>query len=800
MNRFSWLFSGCLLLTLLVGGATAPGPSRAQAGDGVWKDHTLEFWTNALVVRDSTLWVGTAGGLIRWNLSEDTTIKYTPADGLVGMQIYDLALDGQGNIWVGHERGLSVFDGSTWITYDKYNSGVPSDEVIQVEVAGDGTVWLISQPIASDIGLGVTVFNGTTWHTYEEANSDLPDDNAISIALDQDDHLWVGARDGDVAEFDGAGWTVYPDPTYNHNSMNVVGPDTLGQMWFTSLYNYAPVLMFDGAVWHHIIPENGCDNGVRYGAFDGNGELWLSTWAGLCRYNGTTWSRYHSGNSGILNDMVKAVTAQGQKVWLGYMDGASVEPVTVTQFDGASWVHYHKPQFLPSGFGLGLAADDEGRKWFGLGNKGVAVLDGETWMVYDDSNSGLPATCTTRITVDNTGHMWFAGRLCAGGLVEFDGVSWIQHYGTGGVPDTMVRAVAVDQNNFVWAGSGQGLSVFNRTSWTTYNTTNSCLPNDTISTVVIDGAGYKWVGCTTRFDGANCLQYGTVEEAIQAHYDDIVDTYDGDFRCWVADPARGKVWKGESIQGVKAYNGASWQLVGYTEMDLAHLYSWVAWPQGLDRAGNLWVVAGDGIPRYGGVSRFDGTTWTGYRQADGLLEAPKFEMAADEDNHVWFTSGFGVSEFFDPSQPTHVTVTPASGGSLVSADGSTMVTFPAGAVTQDMVVTYTPMQPSATGSLVGIGHFFDLSATAGKGISLPDVDFEKPYTLTVDYTHGELGTAIENTLGVYWWDGGQWLPEPTSRVEAGVDRVTANPDHMTLFAVLGETNRLYLPLVMRSGS
>jgi hypothetical protein len=69
--------------------------------------------------------------------------------------------------------------------------------------------------------------------------------------------------------------------------------------------------------------------------------------------------------------------------------------------------------------------------------------------------------------------------------------------------------------------------------------------------------------------------------------------------------------------------------------------------------------------------------------------------------------------------------------------------------------------------------------------------------VTVDYTDEDRATAIEDTLGLYWRDGGQWVLEGTSSVEITVNRVTATPDHMTLFAVLGETNRVYLPLVMR---
>jgi hypothetical protein len=264
----------------------------------------------------------------------------------------------------------------------------------------------------------------------------------------------------------------------------------------------------------------------------------------------------------------------------------------------------------------------------------------------------------------------------------------------------------------------------------------------------------------------------------------------------VADEARGKVWRAQSPQGVKAYDGATWQSFSDPEMGLIHPYTWRAWPQGLDRSGNLWVVASDGIPRDGGVSRFDGTTWTAYRQMDGLLEPPAFHMAVDLHNHVWFIGGPGVSEFYDPWQPVQATITPGSGGRLTSADGSTTVEFPPAAVSQDTVVTYTPIPPSPTGGLAGIGLFFDLSATPA-GIAAPAFDFDRPYTITVEYADHELGAAIEPTLGLYAWDGDEWLVEPTSYVDVATNRVIASPDHMTLFAVLGETNRLYLPVVVR---
>ncbi|MFC2015924.1 two-component regulator propeller domain-containing protein [Chloroflexota bacterium] len=441
-------------------------------------------------------------------------------------------------------------------------------------------------------------------------------------------------------------------------------------------------------------------------------------------------------------------------VWADYGPWGFVDPVTVSRFNGSGFDHYHRPRILPRGLGQGLAVDHDDQIWFGLGMPGgVGMYDDETWTVFDNLNSGLEPTCYTKIAVDVAGHVWFAGGSgCLGGLVEYDGLDWTQHSGAGGVPDLGVQALAVDEDNRFWAGTEEGLSVYDGVNWYTYTEDNSGLPNNNVGSIAVDGDENIWVGCTTRFDfvdGTWGEPFASPEAAIEAHYDDLVESVYNDFACWVADEARGLVWRGNSILGVKAYDGVSWQSFSDATMDLAHPYSWRAWPMGLDGAGNVWVVASDSHPRYGGVSRFDGANWTGYRQADGLLEPPNFAMAAEGDNHVWFANGSGLSEFYNPWLPVHTTVTPVSGGELTSADGSTLVVFPAGAVSQDTTVTLTPLLPMPTGTLVGIDHFFDLTAAPSGGSgAAPAAAFDPPYSLTVTYRPDELGLAMKTTLAI----------------------------------------------------
>jgi hypothetical protein len=71
----------------------------------------------------------------------------------------------------------------------------------------------------------------------------------------------------------------------------------------------------------------------------------------------------------------------------------------------------------------------------------------------------------------------------------------------------------------------------------------------------------------------------------------------------------------------------------------------------------------------------------------------------------------------------------------------------------------------------------------------------QPYAITIGYTDEERGPVIESTLALFSWDGDQWIQEPTSAVDPGAHTITATPDHLSLWAVLGDTHRFFAPLV-----
>jgi hypothetical protein len=155
---------------------------------------------------------------------------------------------------------------------------------------------------------------------------------------------------------------------------------------------------------------------------------------------------------------------------------------------------------------------------------------------------------------------------------------------------------------------------------------------------------------------------------------------------------------------------------------------------------------------------------------------------------------YGAPPIEPPPLSVSAAIPPAGGALQVPADRAT-VDFPANAVSQDTTVTYTETARLAlgTGDLYAV-RGFDLSAVIS-GTTTPVTSFDPPYQLTVHYTDTELGGAIESMLDLYWWDGAEWVAVPGTVLNIEANQLSASLDHMTFFAILGETNRFYLPLI-----
>jgi alpha-tubulin suppressor-like RCC1 family protein len=140
---------------------------------------------------------------------------------------------------------------------------------------------------------------------------------------------------------------------------------------------------------------------------------------------------------------------------------------------------------------------------------------------------------------------------------------------------------------------------------------------------------------------------------------------------------------------------------------------------------------------------------------------------------------------------------PPSGGQLgaFGADVDFANTF-----TDTVIVTHTIRPGNTIGSpdgLYGVGYFYELTAVYKSTGQPASPAPGQLYTVTIRYSDADKGAAVENTLRLYYVSGQQWITETTSIVNTMSNTVMATPNHFSTWAVLGETNRRFLPLVVK---
>jgi len=86
---------------------------------------TMQEMIYALAIEDNTIWVGTAGGVVKWNRKTGAFFRYTAKDGLVNDYISAIAIDHNGVKWFGHycdntpPVAITSYNNVAWKHYTK---------------------------------------------------------------------------------------------------------------------------------------------------------------------------------------------------------------------------------------------------------------------------------------------------------------------------------------------------------------------------------------------------------------------------------------------------------------------------------------------------------------------------------------------------------------------------------------------------------------------------------------------------------------------------------------------------------
>lgn len=180
--------------------------------------------------------------------------------------IWDMAQDREGHLWLATGSGLYRFDGRH---FDRQpappGSQFPSSNMTTLTLDDDGTLWI------GYFNAGLSRLDRTGLHTYQAAQG-LPDGMIPRIARDGSGRLWA-ASDGGLRWFDGQRWQAPPAAMgLPAGSAHWLERDPAGTLWLVSA----------GELWH--LPAHGqrfLRTGIatsRYAslAVSPQGEVWLA--------------------------------------------------------------------------------------------------------------------------------------------------------------------------------------------------------------------------------------------------------------------------------------------------------------------------------------------------------------------------------------------------------------------------------------------------------------------------------------------------------------------------------------------
>lgn len=295
--------------------------------------------------------------------------------------------------------------------------------------------------------------------------------------------------------------------------------------------------------------------------------------------------------------------------------------------------------------------------WVGT-SIGALEIDLKTQNLRNTYNRqhGLANEFVYAVGYDSQGFTWFGTN--SGGASRFKGGRWNTYLPMHGLADYWVYAFANDRTGKLWIGTRSGANLFDvRTG--KFKTYAKELVDPWVYGIAVDSAGKVWFGTqggVSMFDGARWASWtheqglgapdmtssaakttadSNVTAAITASpkQDLNPNAYSPNYVLSILAAPDKTIWAGTWGGGVSRFDGKTWS--NLTTKD--GLAGNIVYAVARDNKGVFWFGTNNGL------SRFDGKAWRNLGKQDGLLDNDVYAVALAPNGDVWAGTRMGVT-------------------------------------------------------------------------------------------------------------------------------------------------------------
>ncbi|MBK7224725.1 MAG: T9SS type A sorting domain-containing protein [Saprospiraceae bacterium] len=395
--------------------------------------------------------------------------------------INDLAYDNNGIIWIASTNGIIKYDGQKYTGfYTDTNTTSFQHDFIEMEKDLLGNIYATGFE-------GFFTLEATSWKVIERYPP------ARSMYIDSKNRKWFFSGN-EIHQFDGTNFVKTDISSLNLdlNSIKTILVDKNNSIWVATKRN--GVGIYSQSLWYFLSFANSglIDNHTTDLKFADPNNLWIATDYGICQFNNGNWNKYDSINKIIDYPQLRRIAiGEDKNIWLPVYNKGLV------QYDQTNWkIHNKANSGFPSDYTFTVYIDKKQRVWTNPLSK-FYFYENKSWNNFDIStNDFLVRNSMYSMIQRANNELWFQNLY---GISIFDGVSWRTLDAAPNLPNiSFLTDITEDIDQNVWI-SGSGVAKLNGTTWTTYNSTNSPLPNDRHNTIYSSKNSGIWIGSTYGF-------------------------------------------------------------------------------------------------------------------------------------------------------------------------------------------------------------------------------------------------------------------------------------------------------------